>query len=186
MEPMADSRPNSPIRTAPLEQTVVVGLGANLGDRAATLQQAVTLIDRRAPVVRLSPLYESAPVGGPPQGAFFNAAVAVTFAEPLNALLRELQQIEIELGRVREERWGPRSIDLDILWAADRTCATSSLTVPHPELTKRSFALGPLLDIFPSAFDPRDHTAYASILCGLEHQRMTRIDDQNWWKRSLG
>jgi 2-amino-4-hydroxy-6-hydroxymethyldihydropteridine diphosphokinase len=137
-------------------------------------------------VFRLSPLYESAPVGGPPQPAFVNAALAVRFAGPLEVLLEELQRIENQLGRERSKRWGPRTVDLDILWAGQRTSTTSSLTVPHEQLTNRSFALRPLLDIFPEACDPRDGTRYTPILGGLEHQQIAQIDDENWWKRSPG
>lgn len=133
----------------------VVGLGTNLGDRLAFLARAVAAIEAHAAarVLAVSPVYETSPVGGPPQGDFLNAAVCLTWdGEPL-ALLDALLAIERELGRVRDAptvvRWGPRTIDLDILWIDGLTLSSDRLTVPHPRLAARAFALLPLLDVAP-------------------------------------
>jgi len=95
-------------------------------------------------------VYESAAVG-PPQGDYLNAAALVTWDGEPEALLDALLSIEAKLGRVRREKWGPRTIDLDVLWIEGREVRAPRLTVPHPELAKRTFAVAPLLDVVPVA-----------------------------------
>jgi 2-amino-4-hydroxy-6-hydroxymethyldihydropteridine diphosphokinase len=134
---------------------VVVGLGANLGDRAATMRAAVQELSRVASVEGRSRVYETAPVGGPAQPPFLNAAVIVAYeGEPL-ALLDALLSIEARFGRIRAARWGPRVLDLDILWIDGVAIDTPRLVVPHPRLNERAFALAPLLELVPGARDPR-------------------------------
>jgi 2-amino-4-hydroxy-6-hydroxymethyldihydropteridine diphosphokinase len=133
----------------------VVGIGSNLGDRIESMRVAVRWIGRMAPGrVRCSPVYETDPVG-PPQPRFLNAAVLFEEARHPRELLKGLIAIERELGRIRTERWGPRIIDLDILWIEGVTCSEPGLQVPHASLTEREFALRPLLDLVPGAIDPR-------------------------------
>ncbi len=141
----------------------VVGLGSNLGDRHAVLGRAAEELTALGTLVARSSLYETEPVG-PPQPMFLNAAVALQTSLDAPALLAALLEIERRLGRVRRERWGPRCIDLDILWIAGVVHDSPELTVPHPELRHRAFALRPLLDVVPGATDPRDGTAYAQVL----------------------
>jgi 2-amino-4-hydroxy-6-hydroxymethyldihydropteridine diphosphokinase len=144
----------------------VIGLGSNLGDRRALLARAVRELHDLGEVSRISALYETQPVG-PPQPMFLKAAVALKPGlEPL-ALLDGLLAIELRLGRVRQERWGPRSIDLDILWTDGGIFEDSRLQVPHPELRRRAFALRPLLDVAAAATDPRDGTPYRVVLAAL-------------------
>jgi 2-amino-4-hydroxy-6-hydroxymethyldihydropteridine diphosphokinase len=131
---------------------IVVGVGTNLGAREAAIRAAAMLLDARPGLrlVRESPLYETEPLG-PPQGRFLNAALRfdTTLSPPdvLSALLRT----ERRLGRVRDplQRWGPRSVDLDLLWDSRGPFESSHLRVPHPELANRSFALGPAMDVAP-------------------------------------
>lgn len=134
----------------------VVGLGGNVGDRLAALREAAARIGRVARVLARSRVYETAPVGGPPQGAFLNAALLVEHDGSAHALLDDLQRIEAELGRdrAREVRWGPRTIDLDVLFIEGATLDDARLIVPHPRLRERAFALSPLLDVAPRAIDP--------------------------------
>lgn len=131
---------------------IIVGIGANLAERLATMQEAVRRIARSAPVLAISRVYETDPVGGPEQPPFLNAAIAIEWAgEPL-ALLDLLQGIEQDLGRVRDVRWGPRTIDLDVLWIDGGVRIDDPrLAVPHPRLHERAFALRPLLDVAPEA-----------------------------------
>jgi 2-amino-4-hydroxy-6-hydroxymethyldihydropteridine diphosphokinase len=144
----------------------VIGLGANLGDRRATLVLATQKLSGLGETRQRSALYETEPVG-PPQPMFLNAAIALrTALEPL-ALLDGLLELERALGRVRSERWGPRVIDLDILWIDGRSFESPRLKVPHPELRHRAFALRPLLDVAPLARDPRDGARYADVLAEL-------------------
>jgi 2-amino-4-hydroxy-6-hydroxymethyldihydropteridine diphosphokinase len=139
----------------------VVGLGANLGDRMATLRVAVQELSNVADVEKRSGVYETAPVGGPPQPSFLNAAALVRYAGTPIDLLDALLAIEARLGRVRAERWGPRVIDLDLLWIDGVAVDTPRLVVPHARLRERAFALAPLLEIVPFARDPRSGAAYA-------------------------
>ena len=147
----------------------VIGLGSNLGDRRDALARAAGEIRALGQVTATSSLYETAPVG-PPQPMFLNAAVALSTSLDPSGLLAALLAIERRLGRVRRERWGPRSIDLDILWIADVVVDTAELKVPHPELRSRAFALCPLLDVAPLAADPRDGKSYRAILAALGPQ----------------
>jgi len=141
----------------------VVGLGANLGDRLATMRAAVQQLTRVAAVERTSPVYWTTPVGGPSQPEFLNAAALLTYPGPPPALLEALLAIETRLGRVRTERWGPRAIDLDLLWIDGIVVDSAALVVPHPRLRERAFALGPLLDLVPDARDPRTGELYVAL-----------------------
>lgn len=116
--------------------------------RAAT--QAIDALPG-ARVLARSRVYETAPVGGPEQGPFLNAAIAIAWeGEPVD-LMTALLGVERRLGRVRDVRWGPRTIDLDVLWIDGVTVNEPSLVVPHPALAERAFAVRPLLDVAPEA-----------------------------------
>jgi 2-amino-4-hydroxy-6-hydroxymethyldihydropteridine diphosphokinase len=139
---------------------VVIGLGANVGDRMTTMREAVRRIGQIAMICGRSPVYETKPIGGPAQPAFLNAAILANYNYAPLSLLDELQRIENDLGRKREVRWGPRTIDLDILWMSDGAVDEPRLRVPHPRLTERAFALAPLLDVFEAAIDPHTQKPY--------------------------
>ena len=129
-----------------------VGLGANLGPREATLLRAVELLaaDPEIDVLELSALRETAPVGVEDQPSFVNGALAVETALSPRGLLDALLRVERELGRVRDgERWEPRTIDLDLLLYGDDVVDEPGLTVPHPRLHERRFALEPLAELDP-------------------------------------
>jgi 2-amino-4-hydroxy-6-hydroxymethyldihydropteridine diphosphokinase len=131
-----------------MPEQAYLALGSNLGDRLATLQRAVDLLDARSgiDVVRSSRVYETEPVG-PPQPPYLNAVVEVrTELEP-RQLLKECLAIEDELGRVRAERWGPRTIDIDVLTFDAREVSEPDLVVPHPRMHERAFVLIPLSDL---------------------------------------
>jgi 2-amino-4-hydroxy-6-hydroxymethyldihydropteridine diphosphokinase len=164
----------------PVNGLVVVGVGGNQGQVLENFCTALDKIHPIAPIAALSCLYRSAAIG-PEQADFLNGAFALSWARPLMELLPLLQTVETELGRVRRERWGPRTIDLDILWASNEKISTSNLTVPHPELERRAFALRPLLDLEPSAKDLRNGVPYASILASLNGQILEKVSLGNWW-----
>lgn len=134
--------------------TVVLGLGSNLGERLATLQRAVDLLAvERVRAVECSRVWETDPVG-PPQPDFLNAVVrAETKLEPLE-LLEACHRVEESLGRVRMERWGPRTIDIDVLLYGDVVVDEPALTVPHPRMTERAFVVLPLLELDPDPVLP--------------------------------
>ena len=135
--------------------TAYLGLGGNLGDREANLRRAVECL-RQTPgvrAVRCSGFYETEPMG-PPQPAYLNAAAAVdTSLAPLE-LLAACQAIEAELGRVRTVKWGPRTVDLDVLLYGQQVVHEPDLQIPHPLMHKRSFVLEPLAEIAPHAVHP--------------------------------
>jgi len=145
----------------------VIGLGSNLGDRIDHLVRAARRVRELGNVLRTSAIYETSPVG-PPQPDYLNAALRLeTDLDPV-ALLEALLGVEQSLGRVRHERWGERTIDLDVLWCRDVSLATDGLVVPHAELRFRAFALLPLLDVAPDARDPRDLVPYSEIVSPLD------------------
>lgn len=152
---------------------VVIGLGSNLGDRAATIHEAVERLraDDELHVLELSPLYETAPVGGPSQGDFLNAALLVLTALDARLLLERLLGVEASLGRVRREKNGPRTIDLDLLWIEGECVDDDTLTVPHPRLAERAFALRPLLDVAPDAGNAESGVLFAELPAAKEPLR---------------
>jgi 2-amino-4-hydroxy-6-hydroxymethyldihydropteridine diphosphokinase len=152
----------------------VVGLGSNLGDRRALFEQALRTLAANTRILGISSLYETVPVG-PQQPLFLNAAVRISTREDPEPLLARLLDIERAAGRVRRERWGPRTLDLDLLWIDGRTVDSSVLTVPHPELLGRAFALLPLLDVAPDASDPRTGLRYAELIPGLDRSGVRRL-----------
>jgi dihydroneopterin aldolase/2-amino-4-hydroxy-6-hydroxymethyldihydropteridine diphosphokinase len=129
----------------PARHRAIVALGSNLGDRAAYLRFG---LERLSNVVSQSQVFETDPVGGPDnQGPYLNmVAVVDTDLDPF-AMLRRLLQIESEAHRVRVERWGPRTLDLDLLFYDDYTIESEELTVPHPRFAERRFVLEPLSEV---------------------------------------
>ncbi len=136
-------------------QRVFLGLGANLGDRLATLQRAVDLLAARGVrTAASSRVWATAPVGGPAdQPEFLNVVVEIDPGALAPAdVLAAANDVEAELGRIRDVRWGPRTIDIDVLLWGDLTSDDPSLTIPHPRMHERAFVVMPLLDLDP---DPR-------------------------------
>ena len=127
-----------------------VGFGGNLGDPACTMRAAAAELGRRAGrVSAASPVYRSAPVGVTGQPVFLNAVAALDTALPPDTLLDVLLAIEAEHGRVRDIRWGPRTLDLDLLWFEGVVREDGRLTLPHPRAHEREFVLRPLCDLAP-------------------------------------
>lgn len=140
----------APSPRKPQAPYVVLGLGSNLGARRALLACAWELLAglEALEVLARSQLYET-PALGPPQPAYLNAALRVAWRGSLSELLVQTQRIEHMLERTRAERWGPRTLDIDILYASEGSCSQPGLIVPHPALQARTFALAPLLDVAP-------------------------------------
>ena len=132
-----------------------LALGSNLGDRRAYLQQAVDALATipGVRVVAVSPVYETAPVGGPPQDAYLNAVVSIDTELDPHALLALAQGIERAAHRERKEHWGPRTLDIDVLLYGDLQIDTPDLVVPHPRMWERGFVLAPLRDLAPALVD---------------------------------
>jgi 2-amino-4-hydroxy-6-hydroxymethyldihydropteridine diphosphokinase len=158
----------------------VVGLGANLGDRLATLRSAVLALEPHGAVRAVSDLYESAALG-PPQPDYLNAAVLLQSALAPQRLLAELLAVERAHGRERRERWGARTLDLDLLDSPGLVVSEPGLTLPHPELLRRAFALAPLIDVAPEARDPHTGRRYADLAVPLETQGVRRLETGASW-----
>lgn len=125
----------------------LLGLGSNLGERERYLREAVASLSG---VVRVSSTYESEPVGGPGgQGPYLNLVVEIDTALTPRQLLGVCHRLEAAAGRVREERWGPRTLDVDILWMDGVTMSDADLEIPHPRMRQRNFVMVPLAEIAP-------------------------------------
>jgi 2-amino-4-hydroxy-6-hydroxymethyldihydropteridine diphosphokinase len=141
-----------------------VGLGSNLGDREATIRRAAVLIDAR----RLSTIRETEPWGYADQPRFLNAVAELETSLGPRPLLEQLLAVERELGRERTgRRWGPRTIDLDLLLYGDLAVDEPELTVPHPRLAERLFVLEPLAELAPARKIPGNGTV-SEALAGLQ------------------
>ncbi len=135
--------------------TAYLLIGGNLGDRAAYLQLAVKHIEALCgKITSCSSIYETAAWGNTNQPAFYNQAIQLMTPMAPEDLLKQLLAIELEMGRVRSQKYGPRTIDLDILMIDDKVLDTPNLTIPHPQLQHRRFALLPLAEIAPSLRHP--------------------------------
>ncbi|NLX96135.1 MAG: 2-amino-4-hydroxy-6-hydroxymethyldihydropteridine diphosphokinase [Rhodopirellula sp.] len=145
----------------------LIALGSNLGDRRTILQSAVEELQRQVglSVVRCSRWYETAPVGGPTgQQPFLNgAALLETACEP-QCLFSVLKQVESQLGRIRRERWGPRTLDLDLLLYDDLQIKTPHLVIPHPRMAWRRFVLEPAAEIAPAMIHPQTGWTIQALL----------------------
>ncbi len=137
-----------------MTHSAYIALGTNLGDRRANLRRAIELLAPAARVLRESPIYETAPWGVLDQPDFLNQVVAVDTELAPHRLLAELKRIEVEMGREQTVRYGPRIIDLDILFFNDEVIELPSLTIPHARLHERGFVLAPLNDLIPEKVHP--------------------------------
>jgi 2-amino-4-hydroxy-6-hydroxymethyldihydropteridine diphosphokinase len=149
---------------------VVIGLGANLGQPLRTMGEAVRRIAAFAPIHACSLVYRNPAHGHIRQPDFFNAAVAASCRLSARAIVEELLHIERQLGRRRRQRWGPRLIDLDLLWVDGVRSNMRAAAVPHPRLTARAFALVPMLEVVPGAVEPNSGRPYTSWLGSLRGQ----------------
>ncbi len=156
----------------------VIGIGGNVGDVAQAFREALGELDRAegVRVLAASSLYRTAPVGGVEQDDFLNAAALLDVALGPVQLLQLLLAVESGHGRTREVHWGPRTLDLDLLWYEGVVLAAPGLIVPHPRLHERRFALQPLVEVAPFAADA-DGVEYATILAAVPLDGVTVVGD---------
>ena len=134
---------------------VFLGIGSNVGDRGANIQAAAILIDKNiGKIAKKSLVYETEPWGEPNQDPFYNQVLMVNTTLEAREILEKISRIERELGRERKEKWGPRVIDIDILFYGKRLIRDKGLEIPHPELHKRAFVLVPMMEIAPEFEHP--------------------------------
>jgi 2-amino-4-hydroxy-6-hydroxymethyldihydropteridine diphosphokinase len=161
-----------------MKRLVVLALGSNLGDRTATLQGAVdAILDSPAVTgVAVSPVYETAPVGGPEQPDYLNAVLLLQTELPSLALLGRAHAVEQAFGRQRTERNGARTLDVDVISVGDEVSADPALTLPHPRAHERAFVLRPLADVAPDLVLP-GRGRVAELLAALPDDAPVRERD---------
>lgn len=156
---------------------VVLGLGSNLGDSAALLQQGVDALGATPglTVHAVSAVFRTAPVGGPQQGDYLNAVVLAHSSLSDGELLDAVNAVEAGAGRERLERWGPRTLDVDVLAVGDEVSDDPSLTLPHPRAHERAFVLVPWLDVDPTAMIV-GRGRVADLLLSVDSDSVRRTD----------
>jgi len=155
---------------------VVLAVGSNLGDRLGTLQECVTAIGRLpdTDVLAISPVYETVPVGGPAQPDYLNAVLIVGTGLRPRQLLEAARRIEAGFGRIRAERFGPRTLDIDIISYSGEVSGDPVLTLPHPRAHERAFVLAPWHDIDARAELP-GRGAVSDLLAGLDRSGIRQV-----------
>ncbi|EON74672.1 2-amino-4-hydroxy-6-hydroxymethyldihydropteridine pyrophosphokinase [Lysinibacillus sphaericus OT4b.31] len=161
---------------------VFLSIGTNIGERYENLQHAIKILmdKKRIEVIRISSIYETAAVGYTDQADFLNIAVYVKTSYSSSEMLKICQSVENELGRIREFRWGPRIIDLDILLYNHENIETESLIVPHPRMYERAFVLVPLIEITPTPVGEQLQLAHETL-----KQLNCEKEGVTLWKESL-
>ncbi len=165
------------------ESSAYIALGSNVGDRAGFLQQALRKIDKTEgiTITGTSSIYETDPVGYTDQGRFLNMAIQVVTDLTPFQLLDRLLQIEQESGRTRDVRWGPRTLDLDILLYNQENIETERLIIPHPRMTGRAFVMIPLVEIDPNVRIPAIEQSLPALIDELPDKEGVHI-----WKQKNG
>ena len=153
----------------------VLAVGSNLGDRMALLQGAIDALGEHMDVVAVSGVYETAPVGGPDQDDFLNAVLIVETSLAPYDLLALCQRVETAHDRVREVRWGPRTLDLDILLFGDRLIDEPRLKVPHYQIQERAFVLYPLAELAPQDLRLADGRTLSELLAACPFVGLERL-----------
>ncbi|MFC4871263.1 2-amino-4-hydroxy-6-hydroxymethyldihydropteridine diphosphokinase [Negadavirga shengliensis] len=147
---------------------VVLGIGGNLGDREALLKDAVRHLESKMRIVKKSSIYETAAWGGNSSLPYLNQVVVMETGMSPEEVLDFVQEVEQQHGRVRNERWGDRTMDIDILYFGKQIIHTDRLQVPHPRLPHRNFVLKPLAEVLPDFLHPKNGLSQKELLerCG--------------------
>ncbi|HOI63631.1 MAG TPA: 2-amino-4-hydroxy-6-hydroxymethyldihydropteridine diphosphokinase [Mesotoga sp.] len=156
-----------------MENEIYLGFGSNLGDRLENLKMAFAGLKERGVVCeKMSTVFLTSPYGGVEQPDFLNCVGKFSFCGSPQSLLRTISHVENSLGRVRSVRWGPRTIDIDILLFGEQIIESDTLTIPHGDIINRAFVLVPLLEIDGLIVDPRSGRPYSEFL--------DRLDRSEW------
>jgi 2-amino-4-hydroxy-6-hydroxymethyldihydropteridine diphosphokinase len=161
----------------PKSHQLFLALGTNLGDRWDNLRQAVRALAALMVVETISPVYETAPWGIAAQPEFLNICLSGCTALAPHPLLASIKDLEVRLGRRPGLRWGPRLIDIDILFYDDLILRSEGLTIPHPHLAERAFVLAPLADIAPQFRHPQTGLSVAQMAAAVDMTSVHKLDE---------
>lgn len=165
-----------------MEHIAYLSIGSNMGDRVKIFREAIQLLDgNEVKILDSSSLYETDPVGYTEQDCFLNAVLKISTSLSPEALLKKCMAVEKELGRKREIRWGPRTLDLDILLYNQENIETKSLIIPHPRMLERAFVIIPLMEINKQIKLPNVSASLDAILQQIPDKEGVRL-----WKRKNG
>jgi len=173
---------NSEKLTTTPQKTSAIALGSNLGDSQVTLEAALKTLDQTSGirVKTYSSWYVTAPIGGPAeQPSYLNGCALLEVEQTPQELLQTLLAIEDQFGRVRQERWGPRTLDLDLLLFEDLILDTPHLQIPHPRMTQRAFVLVPLAEIAPDWIEPVSREAISQLVEKVDCSGVTLFIERN-------
>jgi 2-amino-4-hydroxy-6-hydroxymethyldihydropteridine diphosphokinase len=159
-----------------MNHVIYLALGTNLGDRLANLHAALAALPPYIVIRQTSPIYETPPWGLTDQPVFLNMVLKGDTSLTPQELLKQVKLLEIRLGRVPAVRWGPRQIDMDILFFDDLVLDSPELTLPHPHLHKRAFVLVPLADLSPDLHHPILHQTIRELLAGVDITGVKRYE----------
>ena len=152
-----------------MKKKLVLGLGSNLGNRYSYLMQAIEELELEiGTTATCASFYETPPWGDHNQAKYINTVIAFDTQKSIDECFTISQAVEQRMGRKRERKWGPRNIDIDILFYDDLIVKTDTLEVPHPEIINRSFVLAPLCDLMPNFEHPKIKGTMISFLTSLE------------------
>ena len=153
--------------------TVYLALGSNVGDSDRYIMKAIDLLSPALHDIQRAPLYVSKAVDFTDQADFLNTAISGQTELSPQELLQAIDHIEQQVGRVKRFRWGPREIDIDIIFYGDQLLQTESLTIPHPSFQERDFVLRPLLDLDSKIIDPVSHKTLKQLLDSLDVSQLS-------------
>lgn len=152
-----------------------IGIGTNLGDKEKNIKNAVRLLKEKCEIIKSSPLYKTEPVGFKNQDWFINCVIEARTKLAPYELLHFLKDIEKSMGRAKAIKYGPRIIDLDILYYGDLILKEKNLTIPHPRMHKRLFILAPLVDISPDFIHPKLKKGIKALIADLKQPEKVEL-----------
>lgn len=162
-----------------MKHTAYLGLGTNLGDRLENLAQARRRLEPQVSILASSSIYETSPWGYPDQPDFLNQVLQVETELPPPDLLKFLKELETEIGRTPGPRYGPRVIDIDILFYDHLILSQAGLNIPHPRLEQRAFVLVPLAELAPDLRHPVLGRTVQELLAEIDHTDVVRVEPKN-------